>query len=369
MTNDTHFKIAILTRGDADDRKAATPEKSKFLPVFQALAGLGLHAEPAVYHDDFADEVRTQLMQMDGVLVWVNPIEGGRDRSQLDAMLREVAASGVYVSTHPDVILKLGTKEVLVQTRDMGWSVGDTQQHMTIDQLRQTVSSQMAEGKARVLKQYRGNGGNGVWKVEPATPTPRGADHQAAPISTLETMVRVRHAKRGSVDETMTLSEFVTRCERYFEGNGRIINQAYQPRLPEGMVRCYLVHDKVAGFGHQAINALCPAPPGAPPGSVPATTPRLYYPPSLPQFQMLKRKLETEWAPQLQRLLNIDTASLPVIWDCDFLLGEKDGAGNDTYVLCEINVSCVSPFPDSAIEVIAHATLERVREARRLRRR
>ena len=369
MTHDTQFKVAILTPGNAEDRKAAAPEKSKFLPVYQALTSLGLHVEPAVYHDDFANDVRAQLMQMDGVLVWVNPIEGGRDRSQLDAMLREVAASGVYVSTHPDVILKLGTKEILVQTRDMGWGVGDTQQHMTIDQLRQTVPSQIAEGKARVLKQYRGNGGNGVWKVEPATPTLRGADHQAAPISTLETMVRVRHAKRGSVDETMPLSEFVTRCEPYFEGNGRIINQAYQSRLPEGMVRCYLVHDKVAGFGHQAINALCPAPPGAPPGSVQATTPRLYYPPSLPQFQRLKRKLETEWAPQLQRLLNIDTTSLPVIWDCDFLLGEKDGAGNDTYVLCEINVSCVSPFPDSAIEVIAHATLERVREARRLRRR
>ena len=141
----------------------------------------------------------------------------------------------------------------------------------------------------------------------------------------------------------------------------------YQPRLPEGMVRCYLVHDKVAGFGHQAINALCPAPPGAPPGSVPATSPRLYHPPSLPQFQTIKRKMETEWVPQLQRLMNIDTRSLPVIWDCDLLLGSKTETGEDTHVLCEINVSCVSPFPDSAIDVIANATLERVREARCLR--
>jgi len=28
-------------------------------------------------------------MQVDGVLVWVNPIEGGRDRSVLDSMLRD----------------------------------------------------------------------------------------------------------------------------------------------------------------------------------------------------------------------------------------------------------------------------------------
>ena len=364
MTNDPPFRVAILFPGDAEARKTSTPETSRFLPVFQALARRGLHVEPAVYRDDFAEEVRPQLMRADGVLVWVNPIEGGRDRTKLDAMLRDVAASGVYVSTHPEVILKLGTKEVLVQTRHMGWGVIDTQQHMTIDQLRQTMSSQIAEGKARVLKQYRGNGGNGVWKVEQAMPTPSCKDRQGTSTAPVETMVRVRHAKRGSVDETMLLSEFVARCEQYFTGDGRIINQAYQPRLPEGMIRCYLVHDRVAGFGHQAINALCPPLPGAPPDAVPATTQRLYHPPSMPQFQAIKREMETTWVSQLQGLFNIETARLPIIWDCDFLLGPKSASGDDTYVLCEINVSCVSPFPDSAIDVIADATLERVREAR-----
>jgi hypothetical protein len=367
MTNDIRFKVAILTPGGAEERKTATPENSRFLPLFQALAGLGMQVAPIIYHDDFSNAVRTQLMQADGVLVWVNPIEGGRDRSTLDAVLRDVAASGVYVSTHPDVILKLGTKEVLVQTRDMGWGVSDTQQHMSIDQLRQTVASQMAEGNTRVLKQYRGNGGNGVWKIEPAALPSGGKDHQSASTLPAEILVRVRHAKRGSVDETLPLSEFLARCEPYFDGNRRIINQAYQTRLPEGMVRCYLVHDKLAGFGHQAVNALCPAPPDAPPDAIPVTSPRLYHPPSLPQFQAIKRKLETEWVPALQRLLNINTASLPVIWDCDFLLGPKDETGEDTYVLCEINVSCVSPFPDSAIDMIANATRESVRESKGLR--
>jgi len=38
-------------------------------------------------------------------------------------MLRELAASGVFVTAHPDVILALGTKEVLYRTRDIGWGV------------------------------------------------------------------------------------------------------------------------------------------------------------------------------------------------------------------------------------------------------
>ena len=339
-------RVAILSPGDREQRRAATPAKSRFAPVFEALAALGARAEPAIYHDDFHDEVRRQLMAVDAVLVWVNPIEGERDRSALDAMLREVAAAGVFVSAHPDVILKLGTKEVLYQTRDAGWGC-DTHLYRSLDQLRRELPARLAAGEARVLKQYRGNGGNGVWKVEAAG----GGD----------ALVRARHAKRGCAEETIPLLEFFRRCEPYFAGEGRMIDQAYQARLPEGTIRCYLVHGEVAGFGHQAINALHPAAPGAPPESAPAPGPRLYQPPGKAEFQRLKRQLEQEWLPAVQRLLKIESVELPVIWDCDFLLGPRNAAGEDTYVLCEINVSCVAPFPDSAVEPLARAAVARAR--------
>src|SRR5690348_3317023 len=132
MKEHTRRRVALLYPGDREARKNASPESSRFLKVFQALAELGAHAEPAVYHDDFCDEVRRQLMQVDGVLVWVNPIEGDRDRTMLDAMLRDVAATGVFVSSHPDIILKLGTKEVLHQTRGIGWGC-DTHVYRSMD--------------------------------------------------------------------------------------------------------------------------------------------------------------------------------------------------------------------------------------------
>jgi hypothetical protein len=179
--------------------------------------------------------------------------------------------------------------------------------------------------------------------------------------------VRAQHAKRGCVEEKISLSEFLERCEPYFAGDGRMIDQAYQSRLPEGMIRCYLVHDKVAGFGHQAINALYPTPAGAPRDATPQPGPRLYHPPSMPEFQSLKRQLEQEWVPAAQRLLDIDTDALPVLWDCDFLLGPKSESGEDTYVLCEINVSSVSPLPDSALTLLAEATLARTQAARQSR--
>jgi hypothetical protein len=353
LTRNAPCRVAILYPGDRAARLTASPAKSRFGKVFDALAALGAHAEPAVYHDDFCDEVRQQLLKVDGVLVWVNPIEGGHHRLVLDAMLREVAAAGTFVSAHPDVILKLGTKEVLYRTRDIGWGC-DTHLYRTMDQLRRELPPRLARGEARVLKQYRGNGGDGVWKVQSTARAPGGG---SATPPREDLLIHARHAKRGCVEETIRLGEFLKRCEPYFASEGRLIDQAYQVRLPEGTIRCYLVHDKVAGFGHQAINALYPSAPSAPPESAPQPGPRLYHPSTVREFQSLKRQLEREWLPAAQRLLGIDTARLPVLWDCDFLLGPRNDAGEDTYVLCEINVSSVSPFPDSAVELVAKAAL------------
>jgi hypothetical protein len=335
--------------------------------LFRAFAAKRIHVEPAIYHDEFCEAARQQLMQVDGVLVWVNPIEGGRDRSVLDSMLRDVAAAEVFVSAHPDVILKLGTKEVLYRTRNLGWGC-DTQLYASLDQMVRELPLRLAAGKARVLKQHRGNGGNGVWKVQLTTDysaNRTGAASAALPQP--ETVIRVRHALRGCIEEEITVSEFYHRCEPYFDANGRMIDQEYQERLPEGMIRCYLVHDKIVGFGHQAINALFPAPPGVPSTEAPPPGPRLYHPPAMPEFQILKDKLEQEWVPAAQRLLEIETEDLPILWDCDFLLGAKGDNGEDRYVLCEINVSSVAPYPESAVPYVVDATVTRVKAARQRR--
>jgi hypothetical protein len=363
MANSDYGRVAILYPGDCEGRRNATAANNRFADLFRAFAVKGIHAEPAVYHDDFCAEVREQLMALDGVLVWINPIQDGHDRSILDSMLREVAAAGIFVSAHPDIILKLGTKEVLYRTREVGWSC-DTHLYASMDQMRQELPARLANGKARVLKQYRGNGGIGVWKIELPTNTFTSIEHDIAAFPRPENIVRVRHAKRGCSEEEITLGDFFERCEQYFVANGRMIDQEYQARLPDGMIRCYLVRDRVAGFGHQAINALFPAPPNAPPTEAPEPGPRFYHPPSKPEFQDLKHKLEQEWVAAAQQLLEIDTESLPILWDCDFLFGPRDANGEDTYVLCEINISSVAPYPESAVPHIVDATIARLRTMR-----
>jgi hypothetical protein len=77
MPEKKSFKVAILWRGDLEARQAATPANNRFHRIFEELAEVGIDAEPAVYDEDFADEVREQLLGADGVLVWVDPIHQG----------------------------------------------------------------------------------------------------------------------------------------------------------------------------------------------------------------------------------------------------------------------------------------------------
>jgi hypothetical protein len=128
-------KLALVWRGDPETRRQATPENNRWHYIFAALAAENIHAEPAVYCEERGDELRAQLLQVDGVLVWVNPIQDGRPRFALDAMLREIAARGIWVSTHPDVTQKMGVKEMLYTTRHLGWGT-DTRLYRTVDAFR-----------------------------------------------------------------------------------------------------------------------------------------------------------------------------------------------------------------------------------------
>jgi hypothetical protein len=181
--------------------------------------------------------------------------------------------------------------------------------------------------------------------------------------------VLAKHAPRDSVEVEVSLDDFVALMAPYFEDGGHMIDQAWQPRLTEGMVRCYLVQDRVAGFGLQAVNALHPALPGAAgSGETPMPSQRLYHPPDLAHLQVLKQRLENDWVPELQRTLGIRRERLPLLWDCDFLHGEPAREGDERYVLCEINVSSVAPFPDSAIQPLVASAVAEVEAGKASRR-
>jgi hypothetical protein len=123
--------------------------------------------------------------------------------------------------------------------------------------------------------------------------------------------------------------------------------------------------DKVAGFGHQLIKALIPPPPEGPGSPAAQPGPRMMHGPGAEPFQGLRTKMEGEWVPQMMEVLSLDRARLPIIWDADFLYGPRTASGEDTYVLCEINVSSCFAIPDEAPAAIARLALNRCRAAER----
>ena len=352
-------RVAILFRGDAALRESVQPEHTRLAAVFAALAELGLTVSAVVYSDAWVDEIRQQLMAVDAVLAWVDPVSGDGDRTTLDDLLREIAATGTWVGSHPDVIAKMGTKDVLYSTRSLGWG-SDTYLYRTPTEFRREFPSRLAADGIRVLKPSRGNGGIGVYKVTV------GDGLGGRPVPGPGVAVRVQHALvRDDSCEEMALAELMDRVEPAFtayRGSGRLIDQAFCRRIDRGIVRAYMVGDRSVGFSRQYPSGLSPEETSSSPSTRPVETimglpaRKTMYPPDEQTFALLRRQLESEWVPGLQEILDIDRTALPALWDADFLFGPQSPDGMDTYVLCEINASAVAPFPPEAVPELARAT-------------
>lgn len=321
-------KIAIISRD-------VTPDLAdgRFAAVADALRVQGLEPAACRYDESREPDFERELHACDAALVWVNPVQDGRFRHGLDRLLRRAAEAGVLVSAHPDAIDRMGVKAALAATAEIGWS-GDARFYATATELERGLAATLALGP-RVLKQNRGHSGIGVWRVEPMA------------IG----RVRIVEARDRSRAEERPLAEFLADRLAELDQVGGFVDQAFQPRLADGMVRCYMAAERLAGFGWQKVRALH-APDDAP------TPPRTYSGPDDPRFQVLRRLMEDRWTPALVEMLGLRMGDLPALWDADFLFGPKDADDRDSFVLCEINVSSVSPMSEEAPAAVA-AVIER----------
>lgn len=331
--------VALMIYGDSNSgRNALTEEKYKDLAA--AFLAQEFNVESVLYNDESADKLATELLRFDAVLVWVNPIEQGNDRKKLDSLLVEIAGKGCFVSTHPEVILKMGTKDVLYKTKNMDWG-GDTKMFTSYEDFTNRFPESLQKSKTRVLKQYRGNGGNGVYKV----------------VYISSDKVNVTHAATGSQEQVLSKNDFYNEFKPFFLNDGLLIDQEWNKNIVNGMVRCYLSCTKVGGFGYQEINALYElngkySPPGK----------RYYYTENCGLFSDLKEIMENKWVPEIQNNLSIDKSMMPAIWDADFFINNPNSNSIvGKYSLCEINVSCVSPFPPSSIQFIVDEVMSRIK--------
>ena len=320
--------IGILLYGtDAQARDVFAEDKYRLLA--EKMVERQWEVRTLTYHDSRREALRREARACDAVLVWINPFEPQLDRSALDSFLSELAGTGVLVSAHPDTILRIGTKDVLVATQALSWSV-DTRAYRSAAEFRTQFTARVRRERTRVLKQYRGHSGHGVWKVTTVSP------------ETFEVQPASRGEPARELNEDALNAFFETEV---FTRGSHLVDQRWVVSMDRGMVRAYLCGTNVTGFGYQEIVALHPNAPG---DDFTRCQPsrRYYYTENCFLFQRLRERLEKEWIPDLQRLMALRAEELPLLWDADFFLGDPPAP---EFLLCEINASCVSPFPESAI--------------------
>ena len=205
-----------------------------------------------------------------------NPISDGQDRTTLDAMLRDVASTGA-----------LGQRPSGRDPQD--GREGGPSSHQAPWMGHRHASLSLRPGVPRRISAEASIGGPA--RPQAAVAMAAGRLEGRARLGNLgRELVRVLQAVRGSVGEDMSLGDFMTRCEPYFAAEGSIVDQPFQPRLPDGMIRCYMSADKVVGFGHQLVKALIPPPPEGPASEAAQPGPRIMHPASAPAFRPCGRR-------------------------------------------------------------------------------
>ncbi len=321
--------LILMWRGNVRAPHQPTRHADRLVPLVRALSDRGVATSSLIYFDADAEVARARLLQADGVMVWINPLQDGQDRTVVDDLLRDVASRGVWVSAHPDTILKLGTKEVLHRTRHLGWG-SDTEFYRSAEDFELRFPLKLPLAGPRVLKPLRGNDGQGVLKVSLSSGDATSVDVQAA---------------SDDQTETLQLEDFVRRMHQRFGDDLRLVDQRFQSNVAAGMVRCYLSGSRVVGFAEQT--------PRSARNPFGMNSVKTMHPAETAVFQNLRHSMEQDWIPALQRELDLPTLALPALWDADFLYRSPDDIAVSRFALCEINVSSVSPFPDVAAPAVA----------------
>ncbi|MGP5117999.1 Cj0069 family protein, partial [Corynebacterium casei] len=220
-------------------------------------------------------------------------------------------------------------KDALVKLNDTDLVPSDTAAYYDVETFHDTFPISLSFGE-RVLKQNRGSTGSGIWRVQledkelaasvtPGTPLP------------LDTQLKCTEAVDNHT-EIRELGEFMEFCDRYIIGdNGMLVDMRFMSRIVEGEIRIllvgaepvFVVHKKPAEGGDNFSATLFS---GA------------KYSYDTPEAWQDLVDMFAEARPVIAEKLGGD--NIPLVWTADFMLAD-DADGNDTYVLGEINCSCV----------------------------
>ena len=322
-----HQRVVFFEVEGGSD-KGPNGHRRDTVPMMEALQKKGWEAEVVYYTDDTAEKIYDRVStEFDAYVPRVNPGSIPSGETIFFDMLRRLSDAGVVGMPHPDTMRNFGAKDALTKLADTDLVPDDTKAYYSVEQLHDEFPTTLSISE-RVLKQNRGSTGEGIWRVTIAD----GQSYEKGKALPSDTKIRCTEAVDNHVEER-ELAEFMTFCEQYIVGDqGMLVDMRFCERIVEGEIRIlyvgaepvFVVHKKPAEGGDAFSATLF------------SGAKYTYEDPS--NYQELVDMFQ-DALPMVSERLGSDDV-VPLIWTADFML-DWDDDGNDTYVLGEINCSCV----------------------------
>ncbi len=322
------------------------------MPIVNAIKEAGWHAEVVYYRPEWSDALFEYVSSnFDAYISRVNPgnIPGG-EKGYFD-LLTKLSEAGLIGMSTPAEMMAYGAKDALVKLNDTDLVPADTAAYYDVETFHNTFPTSISYGE-RVLKQNRGSTGEGIWRVQ-LEDKELAASVEPGTALPLDTKLRCTEAVDNHT-EIRELGEFMDFCDQYIIGdNGMLVDMRFMPRIVEGEIRIllvgphpvFVVHKKPAAGGDNFSATLFS---GA------------KYTYDKPESWQELVDMFAEARPVIAEKLGGD--NIPLIWTADFMLADAED-GSDTYVLGEINCSCVgftSELDMGIQELVAKEAIGRV---------
>jgi len=271
-------------------------------------------------------------------------------QAKVDTMLSGLDERGIRIMSHPEVQRRMGAKDALCKIRHLQCGLPDTDVYYSPESFEHGFRKSIAF-RPRVMKQNRGSQGEGIWicKLKDEDYCENFGDK----LADLDTMLILTEANDNHVEEH-TLAEFIEFCVngrtdasgtwdskghgRYLEGGiaagAMLVDQRFLPRIVEGEVRVLMIGPNIVELVHKIPKA----------GGVSATlqSGAIYtkHTPDAPKFASLVANFKQD-LPKIMAAFGLEGQPLPLLWTADYIFGELDADGNDTFYVGEFNCSCV----------------------------
>jgi hypothetical protein len=245
----------------------------------------------------------------------------------------------------------MGAKDALVKIRHLRCGLLDTEVYYDGEALEQGFRKSIAF-RPRVIKQNRGSQGEGIWIVKLKDESSYCQNYGDA-IAAMDTPLVLMEANDNHVEEH-TVGEFLEFClngrteksgqwestgrGRYLDGGveagAMLVDQRFLPRIVEGEVRCMMIGPNLVELIHKKPKE----------GGLSATlqSGAVYtnYKPDAPEFASLVENFQHDM-PKIMSCFGMEDQPLPLLWTADYIFGEPDATGRDTFYIGEFNCTCV----------------------------